>query len=191
MPRSHSYSRKRDHVINTLVMAGGAWLVWYFSGPIGGELLRSAYEFYYNMRYGEPGFFDVIFFANRGHITHLGYDWSECICAAISAPIFFTLSNMMTSRLGRCEETDIDEDDEENETQMEKKLDELTKAVNKLQAPHLPEQDITLEKRNSSKTVTPLRELSNDDYDQIERVSSQPKRRCNTRSDSNKENYPK
>lgn len=70
---------------------GGA-LVWYFSGPLLEELAREMYTQYYTYRFGAPDVLSLdywtTFFATRGHLGGLAYQYGSTFASIVSAYLF-------------------------------------------------------------------------------------------------------
>ncbi len=94
----HSGS-KMDRMAKFVAMGVGSYLVWYFAGPITGELGRHAFEGYYYLLHGTPTVYSFEYWLNylplRGHTTYYSYKYGDMIFAAISAPFFYKVPDLI------------------------------------------------------------------------------------------------
>lgn len=94
----HSGS-KMDQMAKFVAMGVGSYLVWYFAGPLTGELGRHAFEGYYYFLHGTPSVFSFEYWLNylplRGHTTHYSYKYGDMLFAAISAPFFYKVPDFI------------------------------------------------------------------------------------------------
>lgn len=143
-----------DKMIKFAVMAGGSYFVWYFAGPMTGEIGRHGYEYYYQLLYGIPKPWELGFWVNyvpmRGHVTHYAYQYGDVACAAISAPFFYKLSDMIRKCFGISNSTD--NQDELDDSDME--VDELNERLS-----HVID-DLGEQSKNDQLTDSPLSERS-------------------------------
>lgn len=94
----HSGS-KMDRMAKLVAMGVGSYLVWYFAGPLTGELGRHAFEGYYYLLHGTPTVYSLEYWLNylplRGHTTYYSYKYGDMLCAALSAPFFYKVPDLL------------------------------------------------------------------------------------------------
>ncbi len=94
-----SAGSKSERIAKLAAMGVGSYLVWYFAGPLAGEVGRQAFEGYYSFLHGTPSFYSVEYWVNymplRGHVTFYAYKYGDMFCAALSAPFFYKLPDML------------------------------------------------------------------------------------------------
>jgi|GEM_PF-5522872 len=90
---------KADQAMKLLVMGAGSYFVWYFAGPLSGEIGRHLFEYYYYMLHGTPSHLSFEYWINylplRGHATNYFYKYGEMGCVALSAPVFYLLPDLV------------------------------------------------------------------------------------------------
>ncbi|HRE31180.1 MAG TPA: hypothetical protein PLD88_04320, partial [Candidatus Berkiella sp.] len=100
-----SAGSKSERVAKLAAMGVGSYLVWYFGGPLAGEVGRQVFEGYYSFLHGTPSFYSVEYWVNymplRGHATFYAYKYGDMFCAALSAPFFYKLPDMLRYCLTR------------------------------------------------------------------------------------------
>jgi hypothetical protein len=98
------------------VMGIGSYVVWYFAGPLAGELGRSLFELQYKFLYGTPSLLSWDYWFSylplRGHVSYYAYKYGDVVCATVSAPFFYKLSDMIRCCFrGKQHDLPIDMDD--------------------------------------------------------------------------------
>lgn len=90
-----------------LLCAGlGGIAIWMYSGPLLEELARELYTQYYTLRYGAPDMFSVdywsTFFAMRGHLGGLAYQYGNSLAALVAMPLFSKLPGLVMNDDNAC-----------------------------------------------------------------------------------------
>ncbi|MCS5710862.1 hypothetical protein [Candidatus Berkiella aquae] len=100
-----SVGSKSERMAKLAAMGVGSYLVWYFAGPLAGEVGRHAFESYYYFLHGTPSFYSFEYWVNymplRGHATFYAYKYGDMFCAALSAPFFYKLPDVLRYCVGR------------------------------------------------------------------------------------------
>lgn len=96
---------RMDRIAKIVAMGVGSYLVWYFAGPMTGELGRHAFEGYYYLLHGTPTVYSFEYWLNylplRGHTTYYSYKYGDMLCAALSAPFFYKVPDLLRYCLKR------------------------------------------------------------------------------------------